>query len=119
MPNVHARLKLLEASIAATSAEAALPRVGKPEVYNPPVSEFSETTSALLKTLPERLHFNESNLEMLGNVYRHWDRIETHKLASVESLPSQTTQKPCTICSSIASATTVCDGWHRTFVWNE
>ena len=45
-----ARLKLLEASIAAISAEAALPCVGKPEVYrNPPESESSETTSALLR----------------------------------------------------------------------
>ena len=127
MSNVPARLKSLEASIAAISAtsvvthlsdlEAALPCLGKPRVHrDPPESESSETTSALLNALPERLRIIEPNLEMLGTVYRHWDMMEMHKLTSVESLPSKATQEPCTLCSTIASATTTIDGWHRTFV---
>ena len=127
MSNVPARSKSLEHSIAAISAtsvvtqlsdlEAALPLLGKLGVYrDPPESEFSGTTSALLKALPERLRIIESNLEMLGAVYRHWDRMEMHKLTSVESLPSKTTQEPCTKSSTIASATTAIDGWHRIFV---
>ena len=126
MSNLPARLKSPEDSIAANSAtsvvtqlgnlEAALPLLGKPGVYrDPPESESSGTTSALLKALPERLRI-ESNLEMLGTVHRHWDRMEMHKLTSVESLPFKTTQEPCMVCSTIASATTAIDGWHRTFV---
>ena len=85
-----ARLKSLEASIAAISAtsvvthlsdlEAVLPCLGKP------------------------------------GVYRHWDKIEMNKLTSFGSLSSKATQVPCTISSTTASATTTIDGWHRTSV---
>ena len=119
MSNVQARLESLETSIAAISdksnhwfatsvvthlsdLDAVLPCLGKPGVHrDPPESESSEKTSnAWLMALPARLRIIESNLEMLGTVYRHWD----------------VTQEPCTLCSTNTSANNTNDGCHRTFV---
>ena len=101
LSSVPARLESLESSFAAISdnsdhgfaanimnhlsdLDAFLACLGKSgENKDPPVSESPERTSiAWLKALPARLRIIESNLAMLGTVYRHWD---VSRLNSVET----------------------------------
>ena len=85
----------------------------------PPVSESPERTSiAWLVTLPARLRIIESNLAMLGIVYRHWDASEMHRLNSVETSlePSfkASKQESCAMCNKNTSANNTNNCWHRT-----
>ena len=81
----------------------------------PPVSASPKRTSLLA-----RLQTIESNLAMLGTVYRHWDESEMYQLKTVETSLEHSCKaseaKRGAMYEKKTSANRANNSWHRNFV---